>query len=74
VKRRLCPVASSLLLATFTRGYEVVPDFLSSRYALNLSRGKSTSTPEKTMRAFRKVLFVVSLVLSPLSGDDVNTN
>jgi hypothetical protein len=51
-----------------------VPDLRSRRYALNLSRGRSTNAPEKTMRAFRKLLLVVSLVLSPLSDDDLITN
>ena len=62
------------MFAIFRRGYEVEPDFLSRRYALNLRRGKSTKAPEKTMRAFRNFLLEVSPVLSSLSDDDVITS
>jgi hypothetical protein len=71
VKRRLSPAGMSVLLATLTRGYEVKPDFLSRRYALNPWRGRSTKAPEKTMRAFRNFLLGLSLVLSALWGDDI---
>jgi hypothetical protein len=62
------------VFATFARGYEVVLDFLSRRYALSRSRGKSTSAPEKTMRALRNLLLALSIVFSSLWDDELITN
>jgi len=74
VKRTLPPAGTSLVLAIFVRGYEVVLDFFSRRNALNRPRGKSTKAPDKTMRAFKNPLLVVSLDVSPLRDDDVFTS
>lgn len=74
MKRTLSPAGTSLVFAIFIRGYEVVPDFLSKRKALNRPRGKSTNAPEKTIRALRNLLLVVSLAVSPLRDDDFFTS
>jgi hypothetical protein len=74
VKRKLAPVGTSLLFAIFKRGNEVMPDFRSSRYALSLSMGGSTIAAEKTMRAFRSLLFEVSCALSDFSDNDAVTS